>query len=130
MSKQLLIEISAGELIDKLTILEIKMSRIAEQEKIMNVQTEYESLKNIWSTQIQSSDQIEFLTSKLKLINEKLWQIEDDIRQCERERNFGQKFIKLARNVYKYNDERASLKRQINKSLGSRLVEEKSYSPY
>ena len=130
MSKQLLIEISAGELIDKLTILEIKMSRIAEQEKIMNVQTEYESLKNIWSTQIQSSDQIEFLTSQLKMINEKLWQIEDDIRQCERERNFGQKFIKLARNVYKYNDERASLKRQINKSLGSRLVEEKSYSPY
>ena len=99
MSKQLLIEISAGELIDKLTILEIKMSRIAEQEKIINVQTEYESLKSIWSTQIQSSDQIEFLTSKLKLINEKLWQIEDDIRQCERESNFGQKFIKLARNV-------------------------------
>ena len=130
MSKQLLIEISAGELIDKLTILEIKMSRIAEQEKIMNVKTEYESLKNIWSTQIQSSDQIEFLTSKLKLINEKLWQIEDDIRQCERESNFGQKFIKLARNVYKCNDQRASLKKQINKSLGSRLVEEKSYSLY
>ena len=130
MSKQLLIEISAGELIDKLTILEIKMSRIAEQEKIINVQTEYESLKSIWSTQIQSSDQIEFLTSKLKLINEKLWQIEDDIRQCERESNFGQKFIKLARNVYKCNDQRASLKKQINKSLGSRLVEEKSYSLY
>ena len=130
MSKQLLIEISAGELIDKLTILEIKMSRIAEQEKIMNVQTEYESLKNIWSTQIQSSDQIEFLTSQLKMINEKLWQIEDDIRQCERESNFGQKFIKLARNVYKCNDQRASLKKQINKSLGSRLVEEKSYSLY
>ena len=130
MSKQLLIEISAGELIDKLTILEIKMSRIAEQEKIINVQTEYESLKSIWSTQIQSSEQIEFLTSKLKLINEKLWQIEDDIRQCERESNFGQKFIKLARNVYKCNDQRASLKKQINKSLGSRLVEEKSYSLY
>ena len=130
MSKRLLIEISAGELIDKLTILEIKMSRIAEQEKIINVQTEYESLKSIWSTQIQSSDQIEFLTSKLKLINEKLWQIEDDIRQCERESNFGQKFIKLARNVYKCNDQRASLKKQINKSLGSRLVEEKSYSLY
>ena len=130
MSKQLLIEISAGELIDKLTILEIKMSRIVDQEKVMNVQTEYESLKNIWNTQIQSSDEIEFLTSQLKLINEKLWQIEDDIRQCERDSNFSQKFIELARNVYKCNDERASLKKQINKSLGSRLVEEKSYSPY
>ena len=130
MLKDLLVKISPGELLDKLTILEIKMSKISDKAKIINIQTEYQSLLETWETQIQNSEELNLLRSELKLINEKLWQIEDDIRMCERNSDFGPSFIELARSVYFKNDKRAQLKRQINELLDSELVEEKSYASY
>ncbi len=124
------IEISPGELIDKITILEIKLERIADAAKLANVKAEWESLTASRNEAIPSSDELQRLSQGLKEVNEGLWVIEDDIRQCEREQDFGEKFIELARSVYINNDDRARLKREINELLGSRLVEEKSYAAY
>ena len=124
------VEIAFGELIDKITILEIKLERISNAEKLANVQTEWQTLIEARDQAITTSDELTRLSNGLKAVNETLWVIEDDIRDCERNSDFGKKFIELARAVYRTNDERARIKHQINELLGSRLVEEKSYSAY
>ena len=124
------VEISPGELIDKITILEIKLERIQDEEKLKNIKLEWETLTQARDRDIKPSAELDRLTADLKKSNESLWQIEDDIRVCERENDFGDKFIELARGVYKNNDKRSGLKREINELLGSRLIEEKSYAAY
>lgn len=124
------VEIAPGELIDKITILEIKAERIQDAVKVENVRIELATLAKARDAAMKPSRQLTELTAQLRRINEQLWEIEDDIRDCERSKNFGPRFIELARSVYKSNDQRAALKRQINELLGSRLIEEKSYSKY
>ena len=126
----ILVEIPAGELIDKITILEIKIARIVDESKLRNVRAELEMLRTARAQALPASAQLEQLTDQLKKINESLWSIEDRIRDHERAGDFGPGFIDLARAVYKTNDHRAELKRQINELTGSRLVEEKSYARY
>ena len=123
-------EISAGELIDKITILEIKAGRLEDPAQLANVRTELESLVAARDAALTPSSELVELTALLKAVNERLWQIEDDIRDCERAKQFAARFVELARAVYMNNDERATLKRRINELLGSRIVEEKSYAPY
>lgn len=122
-------EVSWGELIDKYTILAIKAERLNDAAKIQNVRTEMEALAPARQKAYDIAD-ISSLEAELKTVNETLWVIEDDIRDCERAKDFGPTFIELARAVYHRNDERAAFKRQINDRLGSRLVEEKSYRAY
>ncbi|MEL6998944.1 MAG: DUF6165 family protein [Pseudomonadota bacterium] len=124
------IEIAPGELIDKITILEIKTENIVDPAKLANVRIELETLRASRDAAIAPSEEMARLTHELRTVNQTLWTIEDDIRDCERDGDFGEKFIDLARSVYKTNDRRAALKREINVVLGSRLVEEKSYQPY
>lgn len=124
------IEIAPGELIDKITILEIKAARIADPEKLANVRHELAVLAAARDAAIAPSDEVARLTGALKEINAALWQIEDDIRDCEAAGDFGDRFIALARSVYQTNDRRAAVKREINLALGSALIEEKSYKPY
>ena len=123
-------EISAGELIDKITILEIKAGRLEDPAQLANVRMELESLVAARDAALTPSSELVELTALLKAVNERLWQIEDDIRDCERAKQFEARFVELARAVYMNNDERAALKRRINELLGSRIVEEKSYAPY
>jgi len=123
------IEIAPGELIDKITILEIKLARLSDKEKISNVQREYALLMRVADV-VSTNPEITMLRSELKSINEMLWQIEDDIRERDRRQDFGPDFIRLARAVYRTNDERARVKRVINRLLNSTLVEEKAYAPY
>ena len=122
------VEVSPGELIDKITILEIKLERIDDAKKLKNVKSEWETLTAARDAAVESSDELERLSAELKQVNERLWEIEDHIRECERDQDFGDKFIELARGVYVNNDERSRLKRDINKLLGSSLIEEKSYA--
>ena len=122
------VDISPGELVDKITILEIKLERITGETKLQNVRTEWTVLTQARDANLPRSTELDDLTAKLKEVNEKLWVIEDDIRDCERAKDFGPRFVELARSVYINNDERAANKRQINEALGSELVEEKSYS--
>lgn len=127
------LEVSNGEIIDKFTILEIKLSQIKDLKKQTNIQHEYEMLKPIISSIYETSnakDQLKNLENQLLEINKKLWKIEDDIRECERAKDFGQTFISLARAVYFTNDERSTIKKEINILTGSDLVEEKSYEDY
>ncbi len=124
------IPVAPGELIDKLTILEIKSQRIADSCKRSNVCRELEMLRDCVSRSVDTSAELTDLTSKLRSVNEHLWEIEDELRICEKNRDFGPRFVELARCVYRTNDERASLKRRINELLGSSLVEEKSYARY
>ncbi|MFK7941762.1 MAG: DUF6165 family protein [Paracoccaceae bacterium] len=122
--------IAPGELIDKITILEIKTERISDPVKVANVRIELETLTSSRDTALTASDDLNRLSAALKTVNEALWEIEDDIRDCERAGDFSDKFVQLARSVYITNDKRAALKREINDLLGSKLVEEKSYQPY
>ena len=124
------IEVAPGEIIDKLTILEIKRARIGDDTKRANVSHEWDVLTRDLDAAVKSTPELNALRAKLKVINEKLWVIEDDIRDCERAKDFGEKFIALARAVYFTNDERALVKRQINELLGSSIMEEKSYAAY
>ena len=124
------IDISYGELLDKITILEIKSERIADKAKLENVHTELRVLQDAWDEEGIVSEQISAAKDELKKINEALWDIEDDIRQLEATKSFGENFIALARSVYRTNDDRAAVKRKINEALGSALVEEKSYQDY
>lgn len=127
------IEVSNGEIIDKFTILEIKLSQIKNSEKLKNIQHEYNVLSpevdKIYQA-VSDKKQLKSLHKNLLVINKKLWDIEDDIRECERAKDFGQKFIDLARAVYYTNDDRSDLKKAINLLTGSDLVEEKSYEDY
>ncbi|HEX7348785.1 MAG TPA: DUF6165 family protein [Rhodanobacteraceae bacterium] len=122
--------ISYGELLDKITILEIKSERIDDPAKLANVRDELQLLNALWSGDPATHADIAAERAELKRINEALWDIEDEIRLQERARTFGERFIELARSVYRTNDERAAVKRAINLKLGSRLVEEKSYQDY
>jgi len=124
------VDIAPGELVDKITILEIKLERITDGAKVANVRIEYDTLLKARDAAIPKSEKLDQLTSELKQINETLWEVEDDIRDCERAKNFGDSFVKLARAVYVTNDQRMAVKRQINDLLGSPLVEEKSYAAY
>ena len=130
LKQSITVEIAPGELIDKITILEIKSERIDDEAKLNNVRVELDTLNAAQQAAIPTSDDLVRLTAALKAINERLWDIEDDIRDCERRKDFGQAFVELARAVYHSNDQRAVLKREVNELLGSRLVEEKSYSEY
>jgi hypothetical protein len=130
LSKTITVEISPGELIDKITILAIKLERMTDAAKLRNVRAEWEALVKARDDAITPSAELDRLTAALKKANEALWVIEDDIRDCERRQDFGPKFVELARAVYRNNDERSRLKRQINELLGSRLIEEKSYAAY
>lgn len=126
----LLVPVSWGELLDKIAILRIKSERITDNGKRANVIHELERLDELRSGSVTESDELVLLEKGLKEVNEALWDIEDDIRICEKEREFGPRFVELARSVYKTNDKRAALKYSINMLLGSDLVEEKSYEPY
>jgi len=122
--------ISYGEFLDKLTILEIKNERMTDKDKLKNIQNELAIVNKLWQECPASKIDISAELAALKAINEKLWVIEDDIRDKERQQSFDQGFIDLARSVYFENDERARIKKEINIKLGSDLIEEKSYSDY
>ena len=128
--REILTPISPGELLDKLTILTIKLENISDATKRANVKVEHELLSKVADAGIPKSDEITALNAALLSVNKELWDIEDDIRDCERAGDFGDEFIRLARAVYVTNDKRADLKKQINLALGSEIVEEKSYADY
>jgi hypothetical protein len=130
MSTDINVPISPGELIDKITILQIKSERISDAAKLSNVRTELNLLEATWRDSGHATQLIAAEWAALKSINEKLWVIEDEIRDQERARTFEARFIELARAVYVTNDERARIKRSINTKLGSRIIEEKSYAAY
>jgi len=127
---QILIPISPGELLDKITILEIKSERIESAEKKANVNKELSMLNKVWSDSVSEDSAISNMRAELKSINEALWVIEDDIRDEERDKRFTERFIELARSVYVTNDQRADVKKRINLHLNSDIVEEKSYQDY
>lgn len=124
------VPVSFGEVLDKITILEIKSERIQDAAKVKNVRLELEELSLVWDDAVSDPASIASLREQLKAVNEQLWVIEDDIRDQEAEQDFGPRFIELARAVYVTNDKRAALKKDINLALGSRFVEEKSYQDY
>lgn len=130
MSVEIKVPVSPGELLDKITILEIKSARIADPAKLANVRTELAALTRTWRESAYAAQDVQSQWAALRTINEKLWDIEDRIRDKERARTFDHEFIELARAVYVTNDERAAVKREINTRLGSTLVEEKSYAKY
>ena len=130
MTDTIQIPVSFGEVLDKITILEIKSERIRDPEKLHHIRTELESLEQHWRDTVGDPARIDGERSELKAINEKLWEIEDAIREEEAEGRFGERFVALARSVYFTNDERAAIKKRVNLALGSRFVEEKSYRDY
>ena len=130
LSRPIRVEIAAGELIDKITILKIKQERMTDAAKLANVGQELKVLEAVHAETLPPSEKLQEMTRALKAVNEKLWQVEDDIRLCEHNGDFGPRFIELARSVYEHNDHRSLLKRRINDLLGSRLVEEKQYTSY
>ena len=125
----LLVEIGPGELIDKITILRIKSERMSDPARLANVRHELAVLERARNAHLSDSTDLRALEADLKVINEQLWDIEDDIRNCEKQGDFGPTFIGLARAVYKTNDRRAALKKKINLLTGAAIVEEKSYAP-
>jgi len=129
-SKKILTQISAGELLDKMTILEIKLNKIKDKEKLLEITKEYESLKETKKINIKLTKDLEALIEQLKETNLKLWDIEDKTRIYEKNKNFGQEFIELSRSVYINNDKRANIKSKINELLGSNIKEIKQYVDY
>jgi Family of unknown function (DUF6165) len=130
MESEIKVPISPGELLDKITILRIKSQRMIDPQKLHNVRLELEALQGTWSRSAFAGFDVEADVQALITVNERLWVIEDDIRDKERAQTFDAEFIRLARAVYVENDERAAIKRRINAKLGSTIVEEKSYRPY
>lgn len=126
----LMIEVGAGELIDKITILKIKTDRMMDPAKLRNVKHELDVLSRARAENLHQSTELDRLEDELRKVNEALWVIEDDIRACEAARDFGPKFIELARSVYIQNDKRAMIKKSINELCGSSIVEEKSYTDF
>ena len=120
-------EISAGELVDKITILKIKKEKITNKKKLIEIKKELDSLTNTFNKSIKKNINLKTLTKELKNVNLKLWDIENKKRELEKKQGFGKEFIELARNVYKFNDERAKIKLKINEALGSSIKEVKSY---
>ena len=129
-SKKILSEISAGELLDKISILEIRIEKVKGKSDLEEINKEYKILKESQKLAINFTDEIRKLFQEIKQINQKLWNIEDEIRSCEKKKDFGQKFIDLARSVYFNNDKRAKIKSEINKLLGSNIKEIKQYAIY
>lgn len=127
---EILTPVSFGELLDKVTILQIKSERMTDPAKLANVRKELEALNVTWAAHPASKVDIAALKTALKAVNERLWMIEDDIRAQEKAQTFGAEFIRLARAVYFENDERSRIKKDINLALGSSYVEEKSYEDY
>ncbi len=124
------VPVSPGEVLDKITILEIKSERISDAGKLANVKRELALLQAAWQQSVDEDETVRRIHDELKSINETLWEIEDDIRDKERAREFDQVFIGLARSVYVTNDQRANAKKELNIYLGSEIVEEKSYQDY
>ena len=129
-SKKILTEISAGELLDKISILEIKLDKIKDKESLVEINKEYESLNKTKNSNLNLTEDLKNLINKLKEINMKLWTIEDEKRTCEKNKDFGKNFIELARQVYFNNDKRAKIKSKINEILGSNIKEVKQYVSY
>ena len=127
---KILAEVSVGELLDKISILEIKQDKIKDPEKLKFITDEHSILKNQLDKNIKSDNKLKNLAQSLKEINIKLWVIEDDKRQCEKEKNFTEKFIKLSRDVHFLNDDRAKIKLEINNYTGSKIKEIKEYTIY
>jgi hypothetical protein len=127
---EMLVPVSPGEVMDKITILRIKTARMSDATKLANVRRELEILERTWSESVYGPKDISAETAALQAVNERLWVIEDDIRDKERAKSFDEGFIALARAVYIENDERAAIKKRINTMLGSAIVEEKSYAAY
>jgi hypothetical protein len=128
--KDILVPISPGELLDKITILRIKSARMTDAVKLANVRVELAELEKTWRDAVGAQTDVSDEERALQAVNERLWVIEDDIREKERGQAFDARFIELARSVYIENDERAAIKKRINTKLGSRIVEEKSYASY
>ncbi len=124
------VPVSPGEVLDKITILEIKSERMGDPDKVHNVKAELALLQETWSENIRDTREIQSLHAQLKEINEALWEIEDDIRDKERAKEFDERFIELARAVYVTNDKRSRVKKELNLHLGSEIIEEKSYQDY
>ena len=129
-SKKIQSEISPGELLDKMSILEIKLDKVNDKNNLAEIDKEYKILKKTKDTNIEFSEKIEHLFKEIKKINLNLWIIEDKIRICEKNKDFGENFIDLARNVYLNNDKRAKIKSEINKLLDSNIKEIKQYADY
>tara|TARA_B000000437_G_scaffold50161_1_gene35378 strand:+ start:22 stop:411 length:390 start_codon:yes stop_codon:yes gene_type:complete len=127
---KILVEVSVGELLDKISILEIKKEKIKDEKKLNFINDEYNVLKDQMNKNIKSDEKLEKLFHSLKEINSKLWVIEDDKRKCEKNSDFGEKFIKLSRDVHFLNDERAKIKLEINNLTGSKIKEIKEYTNY
>ena len=127
---KILVEVSVGELLDKISILEIKKEKIKDPEKLKFISDEHSVLKDQLDQNVKSNNNIESLFQSLKEINAKLWVIEDDKRQCEKEKDFTEKFIKLSRDVHFLNDDRAKIKLEINNLTGSKIKEIKEYTSY
>ena len=129
-SKKIQSEISAGELLDKISILEIKLKKIKDKENLKEINKEYAILKQSQNLNIKLTNELKDLFDKLKKVNLNLWDIEDKLRICEKNKDFGEKFIELARGVYFNNDSRSKIKSEINKLLGSNIKEIKKYADY
>ena len=129
-SKKILSEISAGELLDKISILEIKLKKIEDKNNLEEIKKEYKILQKIQNSSIKFDDKITKLFDSIKKVNIKLWNVEDNLRICEKNKDFGKKFIELAREVYFNNDKRSKIKSEINKILGSNIREVKQYINY
>ena len=127
---KIIVEVSIGELLDKISILEIKQEKIKDPEKLKFINNEYSILKDQLGKNVNSDDELNNLYKSLKEINAKLWVIEDDKRQCEKDKDFGEKFIKLSRDVHFLNDDRAKIKLEINNHTGSVIKEIKEYTSY
>jgi predicted nucleic acid-binding Zn-ribbon protein len=127
---KIIVEVSIGELLDKISILEIKQGKIKDPEKLKFINNEHSILKDQLGKNVKSDDKLNDLYESLKEINSKLWVIEDDKRQCEKEKDFGEKFIKLSRDVHFLNDDRAKIKLEINNHTGSVIKEIKEYTSY
>ena len=127
---RIIVEVSIGELLDKISILEIKQGKIKDPEKLKFINNEHSILKDQLDRNVKSDDKLNNLYQSLKEINSKLWVIEDDKRQCEKDKDFGEKFIKLSRDVHFLNDDRAKIKLEINNHTGSVIKEIKEYTSY
>ena len=127
---KIIVEVSIGELLDKISILEIKQEKIKDSEKLKFISNEHSILKDQLDKNVKSNEKLEKLYQSLKEINSKLWVIEDDKRQCEKEKDFTEKFIKLSRDVHFLNDDRAKIKLEINNLTGSKIKEIKEYTSY
>ncbi len=129
-SKKILSEISTGELLDKISILEIKLEKVRDKIKLKEINKEYKILREVQYSSIKETEKFQILFKKIKEVNQNLWNIEDKLRICEKNKDFGQNFIKLARGVYMNNDKRSKIKSKINEVSGSNIKEIKQYVDY